>query len=95
LAPAAFPAPGVWIGPSTQGKDIITYRMPAEWEPHERTIFGWPCRLTAWGDRLAQGRAEVAALANAIAAFEPVTMVCASAADAAIGNRTLLQPGFS
>ena len=56
--------------------------MPAEWAPHERTLMGWPCRPTSWGSRLAQGRAEFAAVANAIAQFEPVTMVCASAADA-------------
>jgi agmatine deiminase len=61
----------------------MTFRMPAEWEPHERTLIGWPCRLSSWGRTLEQGRAEFAAVANAIAAFEPVTMVCASEADAA------------
>ncbi len=58
------------------------FRMPAEWAPHARTIIGWPCRPDAWGDTLEQGRAEFATIANAIAAFEPVTMVCASEADA-------------
>ena len=24
-------------------------RMPAEWEPHERTLMGWPCRRAAVG----------------------------------------------
>jgi agmatine deiminase len=67
----------------------MTFRMPAEWEPHERTLIGWPCRLSSWGGTLAQGRAEFAAVANAIAAFEPVTMVCASEADAA-GARPVL-----
>src|ERR1700761_9711667 len=50
-------------------------RTPAEWEPHERTIMGWPCRAELWGDELAQARADYAAVANAIAAFEPVTMI--------------------
>ncbi len=61
----------------------MTFRMPAEWEPHERTLIGWPCRVTSWGKTLEQGRAEFAAVANAIVSFEPVTMVCASEADAA------------
>ena len=67
----------------------MIYRMPAEWERHERTLIGWPCRASSWGDTLAQGRAEFASVANAIAAFEPVTMVCASATDAAIARPML------
>ncbi len=58
-------------------------RMPAEWEPHERTLMGWPCRLELWGETIEQARADYAAVANAIAAFEPVTMIAASPADAA------------
>ena len=50
-------------------------RTPAEWEPHERTIMGWPCRTELWGDTLAQAQADYAAVANAVAAFEPVTMI--------------------
>src|ERR1700735_4425945 len=50
-------------------------RTPAEWEPHERTIMGWPCRTELWGDTLAQARADYATVANAVAAFEPVTMI--------------------
>lgn len=61
----------------------MTFRMPAEWEPHERTLIAWPCRVSSWGETLEQGRAEFAAVANAISAFEPVTMICASEADAA------------
>lgn len=61
----------------------MTFRMPAEWEPHERTLIGWPCRVSSWGATLEECRAEFAAVANAIAAFEPVTMVCASEADSA------------
>ena len=59
------------------------HRMPAEWAPHERTLIGWPCRPASWGGTLEQGRREFAAVANAIGAFEPVTLVCASEADAA------------
>jgi agmatine deiminase len=50
-------------------------RTPAEWEPHERTIMGWPCRTELWGQTLLQARKDYAAVANAIADFEPVTMI--------------------
>jgi agmatine deiminase len=56
--------------------------MPAEWAPHERTIMGWPCRTELWGDQLGQAKADYAATANAVAAFEALTMVCADAQDA-------------
>jgi agmatine deiminase len=57
--------------------------MPAEWARHERTLMAWPTRPDLWGDQLQPARQEYAATANAIAAFEPLTMVCASAAEAA------------
>src|SRR4051794_27321058 len=50
--------------------------MPAEWERHERTLMAWPCREALWGPVLGEARRETAAVANAIAAFEPVFMVC-------------------
>ncbi|MHB8694617.1 MAG: agmatine deiminase family protein [Solirubrobacteraceae bacterium] len=50
-------------------------RLPAEWEPHERTLMGWPCRVSLWGETLEQARADYAAVADAIAQFEPVTMI--------------------
>jgi agmatine deiminase len=56
--------------------------MPAEWEPHERTIMGWPCRDELWGETLPQARSDYAAVANAIAAFELVTMIANAGADA-------------
>ena len=31
---------------------------PAEWEPHERTLMGWPCRLELWGETIDQARAN-------------------------------------
>ena len=63
--------------------------MPAEWAPHERTIMGWPCRRELWGDQLDHAKADYAATANAVAAFEPLTMVCASAQDAAEARAAL------
>ena len=44
---------------------------------------GWPCRTELWGDTLAQARADYAAVANAVAAFEPVTMIANAGAEAA------------
>lgn len=61
----------------------MTFRMPAEWERHERTLMCWPCREYSWGHTLEQGRREFSSVANAIAAFEPVTMVAQTAEQAA------------
>jgi agmatine deiminase len=63
--------------------------MPAEWAPHERTIMGWPCRRELWGDQLDHAKADYAATANAVAAFEPLTMICADARDAAEARAAL------
>ncbi len=57
--------------------------MPAEWAPHERTLMAWPCRRELWGELLAAAKEQYAGVANAVAAFEPVTMVVQSAAAAA------------
>jgi agmatine deiminase len=43
---------------------------------------GWPCRLDLWGKTLDQARADYAAVANAVAAFEPVTMIANPGPDA-------------
>ncbi len=58
-------------------------RLPAEWERHERTLIGWPCRRELWGPTMALAREHYATVANAIAAFEPVTMIANPGADAA------------
>ena len=50
---------------------------------------GWPCRRELWGDQLEQAKADYAATANAVAAFEPLTMVCADAQDAAEARAAL------
>ena len=51
--------------------------MPAESAPHERCLMAWPARRSLWGPHWDKARAEYAATANAIARFEPVTMVAA------------------
>lgn len=51
------------------------WRMPAEWAPHERCLMAWPTRQKLWRPYFEQAKAEYAAVANAIAEFEPVLMV--------------------
>ena len=63
--------------------------MPPEWAPHERTLMAWPCRRELWGPALEDARAEYAQTANAIAAFEPLTMVCQNEEDAARARAAL------
>jgi agmatine deiminase len=48
--------------------------MPAEWEPHERTIMAFPTPQP-WLRNVAAARQEWAAVAQAVAEFEPVLMV--------------------
>lgn len=49
--------------------------MPAEWAAHERTLMAWPAREDMWGELWDDAQAAYAEVANAIAAFEPVTMI--------------------
>lgn len=61
-------------------------RTPAEWESHDRTLMGWPCRIELWGTELDQARSDYAAVANAVAAFEPVVMIANPGADAELAR---------
>jgi agmatine deiminase len=47
---------------------------------------GWPCRRELWGPALEQARSDYATVANAIAAFEPVTMFATDADDASMAR---------
>lgn len=54
------------------------YRMPAEWAPHERCLVCWPTRSRVfWGEYYKLAQATYAAVARAIAAFEPVLVIAA------------------
>lgn len=53
----------------------VDWRMPGEWERHERTYLGWP----QWLEDPKKGQKDpaqvaFAAVAKAIAEFEPVTV---------------------
>jgi agmatine deiminase len=55
-------------------------RLPAEWEPHERTAMCWPTRVELWGEQFADAERAHADVAAAIARFEPVTMIATARA---------------
>ena len=49
--------------------------MPPDWAPHTRCWMAWPCREAPWGGGLDEARRAYAEVAQAIARFEPVTMI--------------------
>jgi agmatine deiminase len=49
--------------------------MAPDWAPHARCWMAWPCREAPWGGGLDEARRAYAEVAQAIARFEPVTMV--------------------
>ncbi|MEV7603650.1 agmatine deiminase family protein [Kitasatospora sp. NPDC089797] len=49
--------------------------MPAESGPHTRTFMAWPALEEVWGDQLPGVRQDIAALARAVAGFEPVVLL--------------------
>ncbi|WP_062464682.1 agmatine deiminase family protein [Demequina soli] len=71
----------------------MTRRMPAEWEPHTRTWMAWPSGGYTLGDSDAEAdeaRGAWAAVANAIVAREPLTMLVSP--DAVGAARAWLDP---
>lgn len=71
-APSAPPSqPPSPLTPAAAG-----YVMPAEWESHAACLMAWPSRADLWGGRLGEATRDYAAVARAIAAFEPVVMIC-------------------
>lgn len=57
-------------------RGLATFKMPAESTPHARTLMAWPSLYSTddHQDVLHGSRQEVAAIANAISQFEPVTL---------------------
>lgn len=52
------------------------YTMPAEWHLHERCWMAWPCHQSTWAKvGLERARIAYARVAQAIAQFEPVTLL--------------------
>lgn len=52
------------------------FAMPPEWEPHAACLMAWPTREELWRGHLGEAKADYAAVASAVSAFEPVVMVC-------------------
>jgi len=63
------------------------FAMPAEWETHAGCLMAWPCRRELWGSRFGEAKVEYAAVARAVAGFEPLTMVCNPGDEAEVRNR--------
>ena len=57
-----------------------SFRLPAEWEPQAGVLLAWPHAETDWAERLADVETTCAALARAIARFEPAVICVADAA---------------
>jgi agmatine deiminase len=49
--------------------------MPAEWSEHARCWMAWPTRAEAWGEHLEAAQETAGEIANAVAKFEPVSML--------------------
>ncbi|MFE0535083.1 agmatine/peptidylarginine deiminase [Streptomyces nigra] len=71
----------------------MTFRMPPEWAPHERTWMAWPGPNPTFATdaELAAARTAWAEVARAVTRFEPVTMV--HGPGQAASARELLGPG--
>jgi agmatine deiminase len=73
----AIPSPGDPMpDPTVQTPAAAGFVMPAEWEAHAGCLMQWPSRLELWTHRFEEACADYAVVARAIAAFEPVVMVC-------------------
>lgn len=58
----------------------LAFRMPDEGEPHERTWMGFTSSTGVWGRDLSGVQQDLMRIADAVAAFEPVTMLVNAAA---------------
>src|SRR5262245_21902214 len=65
------------------------FRMPPEWGPHQAALMAWPTRTRApfWGQLFEPGKRDYASVARAVAAFEPVIMVCDPGDDREVRDR--------
>lgn len=61
--------------PDTEPRKTGGWRMPAEEDPHDRTWMCWPSSNEVWGSDLAAVQDAIVRVAQAIARFEPVTML--------------------
>lgn len=67
----------------------MSFRMPAEWAPHERVSIGFPSSAEYWGEPLAEAQRQIAAFANAVhdnGRGETVHLIAGDAAAAEIAG---------
>ncbi|MGC0421777.1 agmatine deiminase family protein [Embleya sp. AB8] len=71
-------------------------RLGAEWESHARTFMSWPASTGIWGSDLSAVRQDIARVARAVAAYEPVVLLArpgqADAARQACGSDVEVVP---
>jgi agmatine deiminase len=53
----------------------LGFTMPAEWAPHAGCWMAWPNRIDLWREYIEGARDDYARVAQAIARFEPVSMI--------------------
>ena len=53
----------------------LGFSMPAEWAPHSGCWMAWPKRAELWREYLEAAREDYVRVAQAIAGFEPVTLL--------------------
>ena len=53
----------------------VSLHMPAEWAPHSGCWLAWPRRYDVWRDRARPAKRAFTEVINAIARFEPVTVI--------------------
>lgn len=73
----------------------MTFKMPAEWAPHERVWIGFPSFRDHWGEPLERAGIQIAAFANAVhdsGRGENVYLIAGNPEAAAVA-RTLATPG--
>ncbi|MFG2911013.1 agmatine/peptidylarginine deiminase [Kitasatospora sp. NPDC048286] len=66
---------GATLPPPQPGGTPGVRRFGAEWEKHLRTVMSWPASENIWGEQLPDVRRDVAGLAQAISAREPVVLM--------------------
>ncbi|PRW60837.1 agmatine deiminase [Chlorella sorokiniana] len=84
----AGPPLGGAAAAATADPAALGFRMPAEWEPHERTWMGWPQRPDNWRDNASHAQRAFVDVATAISQFEPVT-ICANQEQVAAAREAL------
>lgn len=63
------------------------FRMPPEFAAHRGTLMAWPTRESLWGRHFEAAKDDYAAVARAVASFEPVTMACLPGTAAEVRDR--------